>query len=766
MKKNMFQRAALLALALILVVGLIPATSASAVAESEVVSCPHLTFTEDGAPDGYDGVTVGDVYEGYAYTLDMDFLLDGVDLDEFLKENDGETTFGLTFGSTSSNFSERISYRIIGDYWQEYPHKTWNDVVEYYQTFKTYNSAKIKNATDLRNWKIDVKFDLKGKNPGTYYLELLLRGKNWVEKKVKINLKKAPAEAEVKNIYIRDFDFPGVHASAMDKDAWCDEGKMVSIRYLEEDMQTERTKLMAGDTGWVEFTIETQGKTKFAYGATTDLIRSYNNNFHNISSGNAKKEQVSDHLCKFYHHYEIADDEKLVIKRGTINLTAPEAGAQADSKVELKNVDYFTIRNMKHDKFTAEEDAAIWLNLNNRGKWKVVTSFSALNIYQALVKLEPRGNYYFNAASEAAMKVPGAEKFTIKYRKAGDLNGNVKEDGWYLLAVFPVVQPKTFDLTIGYDQSEITANQNDRAFLTATSSCDLTKASDVTVQWYYSRDISKDKTGELCSSSDGDLKLQLDTFTVGTGYYKCVISCTLDGKTANVSYPGTEWVKLTVKEKTTSTSSLKLRPVGKQNIDITEAYQTIDFEVKPENASGEVRYQWYYCDASGKITDDTPIGDGQAVLIHGITGEPGQTFYYKCVARDSKNTESLVFSCTIRYGGSTTDTTTPGGETMPPDGETTPPDGEATPPDGETTAPDGEATAPDTPGMPGTDMPDPGASDGTKPDEDSAGSDITGTENPPASPEPGSHLWIMILIIVLAVGATAGAVFVVIKKKQ
>ena len=548
MKKNMFRRIALLALALVLVVGMIPATSASAVNESEVVSCPHLTFTADGAPDGYDGVTVGDVYEGYSYTLDLDFLLDGVDLDEFLKENNGETTLGFTFGSTRSDFKARISYRLHGDVWMEYPHTKWNSVVEYLQTIEVYDSTPINNAADLRNWKIDVKFDLKGETPGTYYLELLLRGKKWVEKKIKINLKKAPEEAEIKNIFIHDFDFPGVHASAMDKDAWCDAGKMVSIRYLEENMQTERTKLMAGDTGWVEFTIETQGKTKFAYGATTDLISRYNNNFHNISPGSAQKEQVSDYLCKFYHHYEIADDEKYVIKRGTVNLTAPEAGAQASSKVELTNVDFFIVRNIKRDKFTAEEDSAIWLNLDRRGKWKTVTSFSALNTYQALVKLEPRGNYYFNADSVAAMKVPGAEKFTIKYCKAGDLDGIVKEDGWYLRAIFPVVQPKTFDLSIGYDKPDMTVNQNDRAFLTATSSCDLTKASDVSVQWYYSKDPSKDPNGELCGASDGDLKIQLETATVGTGYYKCVISCTVDGKTAEVSYPGGEWAKVTVKK--------------------------------------------------------------------------------------------------------------------------------------------------------------------------------------------------------------------------
>lgn len=556
MKNNMFKKITLFALALIMVVGMLPATSASA-EENKINAYPPLTFTEDGA------ATVN-VYDGYVYNLDMEYLLKDFDLEQYYKKRssgqlyivfdpDGDETMHFIDkdGKAYGGLPVHMKYEWIDrndDIQVSDIRLDWSLICEFDK------ESMSEYETISKNGNFAVKFNLNGAKSGeTLSVTLKVCRDSYANeeyaKTVTFKLYEAPSE--IKNVIINDFEFPGIHASAMDKDAWCDAGKMVSIRYLEEDMQTERTKLMAGDKGWVEFTVEAQGKSKFADGAIAQLNPYCYDDVAHFSHVCGRTEKVSNSLCKFYFAYEIADDEEYVIKKGTVNLIAPEAGAQASSKVGLSNVDFFIVRNMKHDKFTAEENAAIWLNLDRRGKWKTVTSFSALNIYQALVKLEPRGNYYFNADSVAAMKVPGAEKFTIQYIKSGALDGIVKEDGWYLLATFPVVQPKTFDLAIGYDKPDMTVTQNDRAFLTATSSCDLTKASDVSVQWYYSSDISKDPNGKLCGASDGDLKIQLETATVGTGYYKCVISCTVDGKTAVVSYPGGEWAKVTVKKAST-----------------------------------------------------------------------------------------------------------------------------------------------------------------------------------------------------------------------
>lgn len=561
---------------------------------------------------------------------------------------------------------------------------------------------------------------------------------------------------------------------------WCDAGNVESIRYLSEDKKTEYTETTAraGMKGWIEFTIsKTKNGQDFASGASASLFAS------GYTGTTVDTTTASDgSWCKAYFAFSIADNDTYVIKQGTIELTAPEAGAKADSKVTLSNIKQIVRRNaagiVRKPQFTAND--AVWLTMTGRdNKLTSVTSFSAGKTYYALVKLDPYGNYYFNSDSVKNIKVPGASSFTITYQKAG-ANAYTKEDGWYLFATFPKVEAKTFYLQVGYDKSEITANKNDKTYLTATSSCDLTKAKDVSVKWYYSKDISKDKTGEICSASDGDLKLQLDTSTVGTGYYKCEISCTLDGKTAIVSYPGSEWVKLTVKEKTsTTTNPLKLSPVGKQNIDITEAYQTIDFEVKASNANGEVRYKWYYCDASGKIIDETPIGDGQAVLIHEITGKTGEKFYYKCVATDSKSTASLVFSCTIKYKNADTDTSKPDTDTDAPDTST--PDTDDVPVvDTDTDTPDID-----------TDTSTSDTSEDSESTDDSTGVDSTGgndsstdsidkddptkdpSEDPKEDPEDpedqeksGSKLWLIILIIVIVLCAAAGVVFFVIKKKQ
>lgn len=576
MKKNMFQRIALLALALVLVVGMLPATSASAEDATynytDELSPGTMKFKES-TEDNYDFVSVAEAYDLCAYRIDMEYLLKDFDIDNYLKQNEK----GYVFISNSNyNAKVRVSTNGGKNFSEKYPRQDiigkdqYGDYirVDRYDAevcdFSRDNKESYENICTFGT--VAIFLDVQ-KSPVT--LTLNISSDNSLQNVVyskKIKIENESMLNAIKSVDIYDFEFTGKHAVAMDTDAWSNVGNVISIKYLDENKENERTKLMAGDKGYIEFTIvvmqtnivvEMDGYPVFssekAHWDKTVQSHIKGSAYSGVETNSASffTSDDSKFCCKFYHYYEIADDEKYVIKKGTVNLIAPEAGAQASSKVGLANVDFFIVRNMKHDKFTAEENAAIWLNLDRRGKWKTVTSFSALNIYQALVKLEPRGNYYFNADSVAAMKVPGAEKFTIQYIKSGALDGIVKEDGWYLLATFPVVQPKTFDLAIGYDKPDMTVTQNDRAFLTATSSCDLTKASNVSVQWYYSSDISKDPNGELCGASDGDLKIQLETATVGTGYYKCVISCTVDGKTAVVSYPGGEWAKVTVKKAST-----------------------------------------------------------------------------------------------------------------------------------------------------------------------------------------------------------------------
>ncbi len=574
MKKNKFKRVALLALALILVAGLIPAaTPASAAEESYTLHPNTLKATKNGAPEGYDGITVGKVYEHAYYTVDMDFLLDGFSAENFFKEH-SQCDLYLCFIDNGDWFysDAKASYFLNGsstDWSWEYPYITYKYEDTPYEKAVWHLDYPIgKFTAPFTAPRVTVMFDLHNETPRfKYSLALEIRDHKTDEvvftKRIRINLCTSPTR--IGELEIQNFDFQQKHGFLLKrdtKDVWCDAGNVESIRYLAEDKKTEYTETAAraGMTGWIEFTVSKAQKgclfdTKVQAGLFASRYTGTTVDTTASSDGS---------WCKAYFHFSIPDDDKYVIKKGTINLTAPEAGAKADSKVTLSNVELVPGRGSVKPTPQFKAGEALWLTYNRRAlKVNPVTSFSALNAYQALVKLEPHGSYYFNAESEAAIKVPGAESFTIDYLKAGDLNGNVKEDGWYLLAVFPVVQPKTFNLTIGYDKPDMTVTQGDRAFLTATSSCDLTKAGDVSVQWYYSEDISRDPTGELCGASDGDLKLQLVTDTVGTGYYKCVISCTQDGKTAVVSYPGGEWAKVTVKKASTEPTQKPTEPTQK-----------------------------------------------------------------------------------------------------------------------------------------------------------------------------------------------------------
>ena len=99
-------------------------------------------------------------------------------------------------------------------------------------------------------------------------------------------------------------------------------------------------------------------------------------------------------------------------------------------------------------------------------------------------------------------------------------------------------------------------------------------------------------------------------------------------------------------------------PVGDYKLDyhdeicvgivVSSSEEDFSFEVDAENASPDIRFRWYRCDSNGNILDNTVLGNGKALLIYGIKDEDMyKTFYYKCVADDNGNEQSLVFSCIL-----------------------------------------------------------------------------------------------------------------------
>lgn len=804
MKTIKLKRIISVILTLIMTVGIFatlptPTSAADAVYEFEDLKPATMKFTES-TESGYDYVTTTDAYNCCAYYIDLAYLLKDFDIDEYLKkyetgyiviknENfdaqvrfsiDGGKKFGSKIPREEVIGKDRYDDDIIGKYYHAEICEFSRDDKTAYEDLCTLGSTAI--FVDVT--KGEVVLELLVTANEYYYIH-----DNKIAYSKTIKITGDYILNAVKSVDIYDFDFTGKHGATLDTDARSNMGNVVSIKYLDENKKNERTSLVAGDKGYIEFTIAMLQHCYYvdyrgdphtmtynweyskAHWDTTVQSHLKGSSYSGVETDSSSFITYEDnkYLIKLYHSYEIPEDTKYVIKQGTINITAPEDGATADSKVTLANVKKVVIGKGTRTgpQFTAGN--ATWLTLSTGGRMKAVTSFSAGNIYIALVKLKPYGNFYFNSESAANIKVPGASKFTIAYMRKGDYD-YIKEDGYYLAASFPKVVSKTFYLQVGYDKSEVTANKNDTTYLTATASCDLSKATGVAIKWYYSADPSKDATGKLVSSVDAKLKYKLDTSAVGTGYYKCVISCTLDRKTAIVSYPDTEWVKLTVNEKpssSTTSAALSLSPVGKQNADITEAYQPVDFEVKPSNESGEVRYNWYYCDASGNVTDKTPIGDGQALIIYGVEGKTGEKFYYKCVATDSKNTASLIFSCTIKYKDNDTETgktDTDAPTTIGPDTDTVVPDTGADTSAFDTSSGD-DSTGENRPNENST-----GDSDKTDTEEISENSTENSSESSATDSsekkESDSKLWLIILIIVIALGVGGGVVFVIVKKRK
>lgn len=657
MKKKILTSALALVCAAVMIIGSMAALATPAAAEESHTPKPiPLKFTKEGAPDGYDGITVGKVYEHAYYTIDMDFLLDGFSAEDFFKNYTTQCDLKLRFIDDDAiwlHSDAKASYSLIDGYWsKEYPYITyWFEDTPKEESFWHCYYDIMHFTGPFTVPQVTVKFNLHDETPRfeyslALYIEDHKTGLTVFSKRIRINL--CDDSYKISELEIHDFDFQQKHGSLLKRDTadvWCDVGNVASIRYLEEDKKTEYTETAAraGMKGWIEFTISKgQNGCSFASEVQAKLFAG------GYTGESVDVTTASDgSLCKAYFYFSIPDDDTYVIKQGTIGFTIPKAGAAANSKVTPSNIKTITRRvngnPVSYPQFTV--GSAVWLTIDNRGTTKSVSSFTAGNTYHALVKLTPYSNYYFNADSIKNIVVPGAERFSITYHRAGD-NKFITEDGWYLRATFPMVATTTFDLEIGYDKPNMTVTQNDKAYLTATSSCDLSKATDVSVQWYWSKDITTDTIGEICSASDGDLKLQLDTSTVGTSYYKCVISCTLNGKSAKISYPGSEWVKVTINAK--PKEPFKISPVGSQNVVVNSPDDDFAFEVSTKNAAGNVQFVWQACDKNGKVTNASVLGNGQALLINGLPeSENGKTKYYKCTATSGSETSSVVFSAKL-----------------------------------------------------------------------------------------------------------------------
>lgn len=223
----------------------------------------------------------------------------------------------------------------------------------------------------------------------------------------------------------------------------------------------------------------------------------------------------------------------------------------------------------------------------------------------------------------------------------------------YIVAVFTPADiegqtnEKYFDLDLSYSVNSMDLKVGDKATIIAKTNIDPMLASELSVQWYQTGSFSIG--GGTPVPGANSTVLTVPTDKAGTKYYYCEISCTMMGEKSRLVNPPMP-VKVTVSESkpVSGKFSLEYGDISRRNIIVYSSQEDFAFEVKAVNASPNLRFKWYECDKDGKLVSDTVYGDGQALLMYGIKeANMYRTFYYKCVANDGGNEQSLVFSCLL-----------------------------------------------------------------------------------------------------------------------
>ncbi len=824
------------ALALIMTVGIFAAIPAPAAAEEKIYNHHSdlepltMKFKED--PDGnYDYVSVAAAYATYSYYLDMEYLLRDFDVDKFLEQN--EKGYIYMYILSGMSYNVRYTSKDVGYFSDRYPIKVvygkdrYDSEMYYYDCHYqmcAFGRGAEKQSYDNICMPKNAAIFLDGSwKTGYRPVKLTLmvtsdKDHEQVAYKKSIGINLYGRVDNIKNVDIYDFEFPGKHGAVMDTDAWSNVGNVVSIRYLDENKKTERTKLVAGDKGYVEFTVV------MPQGFYIDLYRSglYQSTdltwdssvktslkgsaCSNIGTSSASHVTTSEnqYVCKFYHSYEIADNADYVITQGTIGLTAPKAGAKANKDVETSNVKKIVRRGptgavTSSPQFTV--DKAAWLNIDKRGTMKYVDSFAAGNIYHALVKLTPDGNYYFNADSVAALQVPGADSFNIGYMKAGDVNGFVKEDGWYLLANFSVKNgstPDTTPITTPVTTPPVTEPRTPMSLLpvgaqnivvndTATDFSFEVMAQNATgnVRYMWQACDSNGNVSDPTELSNGQAFLHHGMSMADNGktqYYKCTAISGSDIASLVFS------VRLEIKYFSLT--------IGYNKTDLTveqgdSADVTAQTNIDPTLVSDLV-VEWYRADnADGK--NEKKLTSAKTTTLTVPTDTTG-TAYYRCNVSciwdgeysRTVYTSSKYVKVTVNAKAAVTTpppavttappavttappavTTAPPAVTTAPPAITTAPPEVTTAPTEVTTAPPAVTTAPTEVTTAPAEITTAPADVTTSPEESkTVGGDVTTAPTPGDSDSSSATVWIIVGVAVAVLAAAAVAVVLIMKKKR
>lgn len=436
--------------------------------------------------------------------------------------------------------------------------------------------------------------------------------------------------SEAKEIKITDLDVPA-HGQELDRTATASVGTVTAVRY--EMYRKEINEVSKGDNIGVAVNV----KLPEGYTFAKDSYAVWNG-------------QVSEYKIRTP---SMGTDEYLFVFPVTVGVFGEQAYINSGSV-------YFTgdamlkvgARIPDRNYIDSDDDGIIYGEPVWTPADKIFKSGTTYTV-KIPMELEPKYVWADDLKTNNSFSIESKEAVLVTEGKT-TAGGKQKFDTKkYIAAVFTPEDiegqedVKYFDLELSYSKQTLDLKVGDKATVTAQTNIDPMLATDLKVQWYSSTS-GLIGSGVAVKGATATV-LTIPTDKVGSQYYYCEISCTIgDEKSRLTTVPMPVLVNVTEKGSAVGKYTLRYSDDAAKHIVIYLPEEDFSFEVKADNASANIRYAWYQCDRNGKLLNNTVLGNGQALLMHGIKNEDMyKTFYYTCIANDNEDIQSLVFSCLL-----------------------------------------------------------------------------------------------------------------------
>ncbi len=431
--------------------------------------------------------------------------------------------------------------------------------------------------------------------------------------------------AEVKEIEITDLDVP-THGTPLDRTATASVGTVTAVKY--EMYRKEINEVSKGDNIGVGVLVKLPEGYTFADGSYA------------VWNGQTSEYRIrtsSMGTDEYLYLFPVTVDvfsEQAYINSGSVYFTGDamlEVGARIPDRDYIGSDDNGIIYG-----------DPIWTPADE--------TFKSGTTYTVKIPMELEPGYVWTDDIKTNNSFSIESKEAVLVIEGETAGGKPKFDTKkYITATFTPedIEEKYFDLELSYSETDFDLKVDDKATVTAMTNIDNTIAKDLKIQWY--RSLTGDFNNKMAVNGANSLEFTIPTDKIGTNYYFCEVSFEMMGEKSRLLDPP-DPIKVTVRSKNIDGSKYKISSSEdtKQYIVINDSDEDFSFEVTTENASPNIRFRWYRCDKNGKNLDNNVLGNGSALLIYGIKDEDMyETFYYKCVADDNGNEQSLVFSCLL-----------------------------------------------------------------------------------------------------------------------